>query len=96
MSLSTLSGAKVSNPAIASNDEKIDQHEIDRKQPGGAATPGFEWFFGDVKLARQQYDRHGRGSVMVRNVSPARAEHRRVWACIAHEQRHRPIEHHPM
>ena len=40
--------------------EQVDQHEIDRKQPGGAADLllGVVLHHRDVELARQQHDAH--------------------------------------
>ena len=40
------------------HDEQVDQHEIERKQPGGAPDLGLAVVLdhGDVELARQQHD----------------------------------------
>ena len=44
------------------HDEKIDQHEIGREQPGGAANFGLAMVLddGDMKLPRQQHNREQR------------------------------------
>ena len=52
------------------HDEQVDQHQIERKQPGGAADLGFAVVLdhGDVELARQQHDRDSDSSVMAMSV----------------------------
>ena len=81
--------------------EQIDQHEIERKQPGGAADLGFAVVLDhrDVELPRQQHDgeqrqqRHGAERCELRARASAR---RRCCGCVerAREQRDRPVEHH--
>ncbi len=82
------------------NNEQVDQHQIERKQPGGAPDLGFAAVLhhGDMELARQQHDRHGREQRHGDERAPYRLarEHgggvRRFHRL--GEQRHRTVEHH--
>ena len=80
--------------------EQIDEDEIDRKQPGGAADLGLAVVLddGDVELPRQQHDReqrqHRHGGEC-RAGGDARQHSRRLRLLQrAGEQRERPVEHH--
>ena len=81
------------------DDEQIDQHQIERKQPGGAADFGFAAVLhhGDVELARQQHDRDGGEQRHDDERAPHRlaGQHRRGARRLhrLREQRHRPVEH---
>ena len=75
MSLSTAPGGNVSKPGDRDrHDEEIDQHEIERKQPGGAPDLGFAVVLDhrDVELARQQHDGDRESSVIVEQRAPHR------------------------
>jgi hypothetical protein len=81
------------------NDEQVDQHEVEREQPGGAAHLRFAAVLhhGDVELARQQHDRHGGEQRHGDERAPHRlAGERGGGARVFHrpgEQVHRPVEH---
>ena len=80
--------------------EYVDQHEIDREQPGGAADFGLAVVFdhGDVELPRQQHDREqGERCHRAEHGKPRSAgQHRRRprFAECAGEQRKRTGKHH--
>ncbi len=80
--------------------EQVDQHQVDRKQPRGAADFGFASVLHHrhMELARQQHDRHGGEQRHGDERAPHRLarQHGRGVRRLHRlgEQRHRAVEHH--